>query len=590
MPARLVGRDHEVEALRRVVREAAAESRVRCVALEAPAGMGAGALAEVAAREGEAVGASVLRARADALHRDTLGGTAVASGWIAPGGAADDVMNLVASLAEKGPVVIVVEHVHVADPVTIAGIQQVVASLADCPVAVVATTRDATMLPGAALVDDMVEAGCDHLVLGPLSESESVELAERELGAACGPVLRRAVVRAGGVPLVVLELVAGLRREGRIAVEQGVAEIGSHDLPVSVRESVLRYLEDLPRATIDVLEVAAAMGPVIDLADLALVLGRSVSDVLHDLAPADIYRLLEHAGPVAWFRHELLRDALHAAPVPAVRMAMHGEIAAAFAAAGKDAPQVARHVLAAGGLAPAAVAADAAWTLRRDAPALALEVCRVTLDAGVADPAVHDRLVAARAWPMVAAGRLAEAEASAREVLARPHDPGVDVELTWCLVAALQRQGQAVAGRAELVRLLDRADLDPDERRWLLGRLPIAHVLTGDVGAAEACAETLLADPDLRDDPEVAIGARVPRIFGCVARGEVATAVTIADEVEALSRDHPVTREGIGIVPRPRSSKPTGSTRPGRRCAPRRGTTPAAVTRRWSASTTCGSW
>jgi hypothetical protein len=64
-------------------------------------------------------------------------------------------------------------------------------------------------------------------------------------------------------------------------------------------------------------------------------------------------------------------------------------------------------------------------------------VATVALDGGVDAADVRDRLATAALWPLLVQGGLADVEARARELLGRPHDPGLDVELSWCLVAAL---------------------------------------------------------------------------------------------------------------------------------------------------------
>jgi DNA-binding CsgD family transcriptional regulator len=546
----LVGRGAEREALRRVVADAVTERRLRAVVVAGAAGMGASALAGAAVADANALGAAVLRARAIPVQRVSPGGVAVAAGWIRNGGTATDVVGAVEDRARGAPAaVVVLEHLHDADRVTVAGLQQVVARLADAPVAIVVTTRDASAPPGDALVADIADAGGAVLTLEPLDDDQCVEIVEHELGARCGPRLRQLVSRAGGVPVAVVELVTGLAHQGRIRIDDDVAEVDGDNVPGSVRDTVLRRLAGVPPRALDVLHVAATMGEVVELVDLALVLGRSVSDVLADVAPERAEPLLEHNGPIAWFRHELMRDALYESMSPAVRAAVHAEIASVLATVGKPPAVVARHVVAAGGAAAPAVAVDAAWALRRDAPTLALDVARAALDASVTDAAVHDRLVTASLWPLVTQGALVDVETSARELLSRRHDPALDAELTWCLVASLQRQGQAASGRDELVRFLAVADLDPADRAFLSARVPIAHVLTGDLDAAAASADELLGTPALARVPDVAVGARVAKIFDEMARGDVVTANRLSAEVAQRLRDDPPTSsEGMGVV------------------------------------------
>lgn len=522
----LVGRDAEAAVLRGVVLDAFRTGRLHAAIVEGAPGMGVRALVATATAEAVAARATVAHVDAGAPSLPAL-----------PAG-------------DAGPALVVVRDLHRAG---VAGVEQLRAAVAAreaSAVAVVLSTRDAASPPSAALVDELVVCGARLVHLGPLDDAAVRALAEHEVGAACGPTLRRALARAGGVPLAVVEVIDGLRREGRLVVHDGVADVETDDLPASVRERIVRPLEALPHETLDVLHVAAALAPHdVEIAELAMVLGRPVADVVSALAPLDAPGLVMRDGTRLRFRHVLLREALYDSLAPALRAAVQAEVATALAAAGAPPVRVAHHLVAAEGAAPPTLAADVAWAIRRDAPRLALDICRVTLAAGPSDD-VRARVVVASVWPLVTQGELDEAEAIARDLLARrPFDDALTTELSWCLVAVLQRRGQAAAGLDELVALLDRPTVPPDERPYLLARLPVAHVLTGDAAAAEAIADGLLADPDLRDNPAIAVGARIPRAFGCLGRGDVPAAVAVADEIDALVRDRPPpSTEGLGLI------------------------------------------
>jgi DNA-binding CsgD family transcriptional regulator len=495
---------------------------LQAVVIEGTPGMGVTALADVAAATATEIGVPVVRPVVGADGDDGV----------------------------HGPSVVIVDHVDRVDASTAAAILRLVARVRDERVGLVVTTMDAGRSPAR----EVLAAGGVLVRLEPLSHDQCLELAEGDLdGAACGPVLGRCLTRcAGGIPLVVIEILAGLRREGRIVVTDGVAEIDGTDLPASVRDGVIRFV-DAPAPTIEVLQVAAALADVagddLDVAVLALVLGRPVADIVVAVEPAASRGVVAIDGSRLSFRHPIVTAALHESLAPAVRAAVHAEIASALHAAGtRDADAVvAAHVVAAEGLAPADVAAEVAWARRRTDPLLALDVCRVALAAPGVDDTSRDRLEAASAWPAITQGRIGVAAETVRTVLARRHDPALDVELEWCMVAAMQRAGEAEAARDELVRLVATPHLDANDRRWLTLRLPGAHLFAGDIRAAEDVARVLAAEPGAGDDPETLLATSSALVFGRLASGNVADAVELADRAAAVRRDRQLP-EGVGIV------------------------------------------
>ena len=64
----------------------------------------------------------------------------------------------------------------------------------------------------------------------------------------------------------------------------------------------------------------------------------------------------------------------------------------------------------------------------------------------------RDRLLAERADSLMLAGRIAEAETACRQLLGRPHHPGVDAAARLCLRQALLAQGRPPDALAEMER------------------------------------------------------------------------------------------------------------------------------------------
>ncbi len=114
-------------------------------------------------------------------------------------------------------------------------------------------------------------------------------------GARPGPRLAAEVRAAGGNPLYVRELVDSLVREGKVAVDAGVAELAAESPPLRVpallRVMIAERLSALPEETVTVLRWATVLGQEFRLTDLEMVTGRSAADIASGSIPP---------SPAAW--------------------------------------------------------------------------------------------------------------------------------------------------------------------------------------------------------------------------------------------------------------------------------------------------
>ena len=107
-----------------------------------------------------------------------------------------------------------------------------------------------------------------------------------------------------------------LVREGKVAVDAGVAELAAESAPVRVPASleavIAERLSALPEETVTVLRWAAVLGQEFRVTDLEMVTGRSAADLAGVLDPAVAMGVVTEAGGKLAFRHGLIRQ-------PAVR-------------------------------------------------------------------------------------------------------------------------------------------------------------------------------------------------------------------------------------------------------------------------------
>ena len=160
---------------------------------------------------------------------------------------------------------------------------------------------------------------------------------------------------AAGNPLYVTELVAALARGSSLTVtEAGAAELASGSAPSSLSAAIADRLGFVAGPTREVLKAAALLGMEFAVPDLAIVLGRSVADLVPAVDEACAAGVLAESGHSLGFRHPLIRAALYDEMPAPVRAAWHRDVGRALAEAGAPPDRVARQMLRAvsGGRAP----------------------------------------------------------------------------------------------------------------------------------------------------------------------------------------------------------------------------------------------
>jgi DNA-binding CsgD family transcriptional regulator len=236
------------------------------------------------------------------------------------------VAELLVNASRRRPLLVVLEDAHWSDTPTLLLLRHLSRAAASARMLLVATFRDLEAdMPAelsSALVDLRRTEGVVPLRLQGLTTVEISELVERAADGDLGPDLP-ALAEAihdltQGNAFLVIELWRALVETGALVIVAGQArltrspaELGSPD---AVREVVSQRLARLDAVTIDVLELAAVVGPEFDLTVLA---GGAGSDEAALLGALD---LALRSGMVAavperplgyCFAHELVRRALY---------------------------------------------------------------------------------------------------------------------------------------------------------------------------------------------------------------------------------------------------------------------------------------
>jgi hypothetical protein len=208
-------------------------------------------------------------------------------------------------------------------------------------------TAEAALDPEVSDVIAALESADPPLILGGIS----IEDIGRMLPGADADVLAVVQRRSEGNPLFVSQ-VARLLKPGVAAVEEV-------PVPAGIRQAVRRQMARLGPATTEpgdgapsaeeILATAAALGPGIDPAVVATVLGAPtelVTRLCDDATAIGLFGPGQEVGEVYRFRHALIRETLYAALTPQARARTHHKIAAVLAdTAGRSHAELAYHFL-----------------------------------------------------------------------------------------------------------------------------------------------------------------------------------------------------------------------------------------------------
>ncbi len=254
---------------------------------------------------------------------------------------------LVVNLADRGPLVILVDDCQWADPDSLRFVSYLAQRIEGLPIAMILAGRppDSQGSEAAALwLQVASRPSAIALYPGPLSQPASVTVARERLGADADEDFCRACHTAtGGNPLFLRELLRGLDAAGVVpsaAVASDVQTVG----PAAVSRFVLHRLAALGPPATELARSVAVLGDDSEPHLAATVSGLSeeaTREAADDLVRADIFAHGERLG----FVHPIVRAALYEDLVPGERHARHAAVAEALAALGATPERITAHLL-----------------------------------------------------------------------------------------------------------------------------------------------------------------------------------------------------------------------------------------------------
>ena len=415
---------------------------------------------------------------------------------------AEQLLALVAEQCATRPTILVIDDLQWADQDSITLFGRLAKSIPQMPLLLIGAMRPVPrrdeLLALRRAVGDAV-----RLQLSGLPATDVAELISAQAGGEPEDKLLRLADGAAGNPFYVIELVAALMRSSGVTVNgAGAVVLLNGSAPPSLSAAIADRLGFVSGPVREMVRAAALLGVDFAVPDLAIVLRRSVADLVPAIDEARAAGVLTESGTGLAFRHPLIRTALYDDIAAPVRAAWHSDAGRALAQAGAPVDRVARQLLwAVGGSGGTAEPADEwilHWLARTadlligQAPQVAAELLRRAVATSAAGSPHHDFLVSRLADTLYRVGDAAEAEQVATRALAHTFEPDLLVDLHWTLAQCRLTTGRSAESLATLDQALASPGITARHRARLLVLAARTRINLGEVEKAGRTATTAL--------------------------------------------------------------------------------------------------
>ena len=571
----LVGRDSELVLLTGLIREVA-RGRGSSVLIEGEPGIGKSALVRAAVERAPEAGCQVFWGAGDELgqalpllpfldglqvrepstnpRRNTIvrllrGEVAADRGTDVPAVLAEQLLALVAEQYAVRPTILVIDDLQWADQASITLWGRLARSARQVPLLLVGMMRPAPqrddLLALRRVVDDAA-----RLQLTGLGGVALADLVADLAGGKPDGNLMGLADGAAGNPLYLTELFAALARSSGLTVtEAGAAELAGGSAPSSLSAAIADRLGFVTGPVREVLRAAALLGTDFAVPDLAIVLGRSVADLIPAVDEACAVGVLAESGHGLGFRHPLIRAALYDDMPAPVRAAWHRDAGRALAEAGAPPDRVARQMLrAVAGPGDATEPVDewmldwlahTADPLVAQAPGVAAELLTRAVASSPADSAQHGRLASRLADALYRIGDREAAEQVANRALEHAAEPDLLVDLHWTLAQCRMLAGFSAESLATLDRALASPGISARDRARLLVLATRTHMSLGAVETAGQVATSALEAASEAGDNWAMGWALLMMALVTAVQGNVTDSLPLFDRALAVTQSDP---------------------------------------------------
>ena len=571
----LVGRDSELVLLTGLIREVA-RGRGSSVLIEGEPGIGKSALVRAAVERAPEAGCQVFWGAGDELgqalpllpfldglqvrepstnpRRNTIvrllrGEVAADRDTDVPAVLAEQLLALVAEQYAVRPTILVIDDLQWADQASITLWGRLARSARQVPLLLVGMMRPAPqrddLLALRRVVDDAA-----RLQLTGLGGVALADLVADLAGGKPDGNLMGLADGAAGNPLYLTELFAALARSSGLTVtEAGAAELAGGSAPSSLSAAIADRLGFVTGPVREVLRAAALLGTDFAVPDLAIVLGRSVADLIPAVDEACAVGVLAESGHGLGFRHPLIRAALYDDMPAPVRAAWHRDAGRALAEAGAPPDRVARQMLrAVAGPGDATEPVDewmldwlahTADPLVAQAPGVAAELLTRAVASSPADSAQHGRLASRLADALYRIGDREAAEQVANRTLEHAAEPDLLVDLHWTLAQCRMLAGFSAESLATLDRALASPGISARDRARLLVLATRTHMSLGAVETAGQVAASALEAASEAGDNWAMGWALLMMALVTAVQGNVTDSLPLFDRALAVTQSDP---------------------------------------------------
>ena len=458
---------------------------------------------------------------------------------------AEHVVEYVEGRGMITPVVIVLEDLQWADPSSLMALNRLARAGGRLPLLLICTLRPNPARPEVcALLASLDKLGASRLELGPLSEGDVEHLVALLTGAPSGGRLLRLAASANGNPLHIRELVTGLQAGGVLAAgPDGRVEVADGQLPITLRQAVVRRLAGLPAATLDLLHTASVLGSAFTVGELQAVLSSPLSRLVPDLRAAIAASVLVESGEGLAFRHELIREAVYQDIPRPLRQAQHREAARLLAEADVPSERVVAHLMFGGepgGRQAVTWLRQAARDAAARSPAVAVTLLRQARDLCPAGDPAHARILSELVQPVSWVGRREDLEALCRRGLDGEGQPEDEAAFRTGLCHSLFIRGRLAAAQAAYQQAASAA-LAEAQHAMLGAWAALSGVMAGDLAAAQAARQIASA----QWGPVTAGLARLAVAMAELKTGRADRAVAA---LETLAAEGPQSRWGLPLL------------------------------------------
>jgi DNA-binding SARP family transcriptional activator len=254
----------------------------------------------------------------------------------------ESVVGLLSSIAERAPILLVLDDLHWADRPTLLLLRHLARSPRPARLLVLLAFRSEAAMD--VLYDFLVEMGRDglstHLDIRGLSERDTAELVRARAGERPSSAFARRIHQeTEGNPFYIEEIVRNLVAAGVHVGSATASELQRFELPEGVKRMIARRLERLNPGTIEWLRVASVVGRDFDAELLEQLLDLDEEQFLTALEEALAAGVLLESTAVPGrysFAHTLIREALYEGMSAPRRARLHRRVGEALEAAGQQ--------------------------------------------------------------------------------------------------------------------------------------------------------------------------------------------------------------------------------------------------------------